>query len=503
MKLIEGIRRWLSAGYNAAEQDRHFQNLRHGRAQKRDEDRLVGEMDRTRIRQVCLDLRRNNPIVAAAVQRFADNVVGNEIMPQAHTSDEAWNDQAENWWREWCKAADSRQRITLPEMTRLVVETRLVTGDMGFVLTDGGQLQAIEGERIMTPASFSTDPNVRDGIRVDAKQNIPVSYYVFSRDDKGTLDAASKNYTEIRREDFVYVGNVFRFDQVRALPDLTPAVDTLRQLDKLTFSTLEKAELDAMHAWFVATPGGGMNMGPRKGFGGNSVGSALYEKFEPGQNYYGAPGEEPKSLASNTPNSQYDSFVRSTLRMIGSALGIPYEFLMLDFSTGSFASQRVALLQTHRRFSSYQNWLVNRFLQRVWNWRIAKAIKAGQLPQAPVDSRGISEWYKVDWIFPEFGWTDPHREAQGQLMEYRMSTNTLSMMAKAKGRDPGDMLREKAGDIALADKVAKEINAANGTTLTWRDLIEVASLPGNPTQVPPLSAGKQDTTPQEPEEPQK
>jgi lambda family phage portal protein len=476
-----------AALYNAAELNRHHSQLVSGRQSKQDEDHGVKELDRTRIRQVCLDLRRNNPIVAAITQRFADNVVGARIVPQAQTSDPEWNELAEGWYGEWEKAADARQRLTLPEIERMIIETRLVTGDMGFVLTDGGQLQFIEGERIVTPTSEAANRNIVEGVRVDPKFNIPVGFYVFSRDSNGRIDPASKQYTYVPRENFVFITNAFRPDQVRSLPDLTPAVDTIRHLDVLTDATLEKAKLDAMHAWFIPSPGGVPGMQGRKGYGTESVGAARYEKFESGQNYYGQTGETPESLASNTPNSQYESFVRNTLRAIGGALGIPYEFLILDFSQGSFASQRVGLLQTHRRFHALQLWLTNRFLQRVWNWRIAKAIKAGELPQAPIDARGVSEWYKVDWIYPEFGWSDPHREAQSQLMEYRMGTNTLTMMAKSKGRDPEEILREKGKDIASADRVAKEINAANGTALTWRDLIEVAAIAQErPQPVPQL-----------------
>lgn len=465
-----------AALYDAAEMNRHHAQLMSGRQSKTDEDRGVKELDRTRIRQVCLNLRRNNPFAAALGQRFADNVVGSRIVPQAKTSKSDWNTEAEQWWFEWEKVADARQRHTLPEIERLIIDARLFTGDMGFILTSGGQIQSIEGERIMTPTKLANDKNVIEGVRVDPKQNIPVGFYVFARDANGRLDPASPDHAYIPRENFIFINNAFRMDQIRTLPDLTPAVDTLRHLDVLCDATLEKAKLDAMHAWFIPTPGGAPGMQGRKGYGSGSVGAAKYERFDSGQNYYGNPGEEPTSLASNTPNSQYESFVRNTLRAFGGAVGIPYEFLLLDFSQGSFASQRVGLLQTHRRFTAIQIWLTNRFLQRVWNWRIAKAIKEGQLPQAPIDSRGISEWYRVDWIYPEFGWADPHREAQGQLMEYRMATNTITMMAKAKGRDPEDLIREKGTDIATADRIAKELNAKNGTNLTWRDLIEVAQM---------------------------
>ncbi|MBU0516527.1 MAG: phage portal protein, partial [Proteobacteria bacterium] len=243
--------------------------------------------------------------------------------------------------------------------------------------------------------------------------------------------------------------------------------------------TLQKAKLDAMHAWAITLEGAGGPgaLGPRLGQQ-SAVGSPQFEKFEAGQNYYLRTGEKIESLASNTPNREYESFTRNTLRLIGAAIGMPYEFMVMDFSTGSYASQRMALLQTHKRLRSYQMWLTRRFLQRVWNWQIAKAIKSGKLAQAPADPTGVSEWYKVDWIYPEFGWADPHREAQKALLEYRMGTNTFSMMAKERGRDPEELLSEKGRDIAKAHAIAQDVNKETGLALTWKDFIEGGGAPG-------------------------
>jgi hypothetical protein len=121
-------------------------------------------------------------------------------------------------------------------------------------------------------------------------------------------------------------------------------------------------------------------------------------------------------------------------------------------------------------------------LQPVWNWRIAKAIKEGQLPPAPVDARGVSEWYKVRWQTPEFGWVDPQSENQGHILAINAGASSLTEWCGKRGRDAEDVLREKGADINNAIIIADEINKANpGAAVTWRDMI-TTNLPGQLTK---------------------
>jgi capsid protein len=155
-------------------------------------------------------------------------------------------------------------------------------------------------------------------------------------------------------------------------------------------------------------------------------------------------------------------------------MSIPYQFLIMDFGDGSLGSNRVALMQTYRTFENWQAWLVDRFLQRLWNWRIAKAIKSGELPPAPVDKRGFSEWYRVTWVPPEYSWIDPQKEAAANLAEFKLGISSISSFARKRGKDGEDVMREKLEDMASAARLAREINQRDGTNFTWRDVIDIA-----------------------------
>lgn len=439
-----------------------------------DEDSAVTTLGRENTRLECRDLRRNNALVAGIVERFADNVVGSGIMPQAKTTDSDWNERAEEFFSEWAKIADYRQRLNFWEMQRLVVQSRMTDGECGFVLVKNGQLQPVEAERIRQP-----DPSIAgvvDGIAVTAN-GIKTAYYIHNRDkDSGMF--TGKDFSIVSASDFKHCTRSVRFDQIRGYPDLAPVVNAVRDVGEYVEATLLKAKAEAKKFYKIENEAGAPTGLTRKFE--TSDDQLTIEKIQTGEIHYLRRGEKLDIVESATPGEQFSPFTERVMRMIGAALGLPYEFVLLDFSNGSFSSSRAALLQTYRTFQNWQAWLIKCFLQPVWNWRIAKAIKEGQLPQAPIDGRGVSEWYHVQWQVPEFGWVDPQSEAQANTIEISSGVSSLTQWARKKGYDAEEMLEEKGRDIAAAVRIAAEINKQNGTAITWKDLITLG-IPGQVT----------------------
>lgn len=461
--------------YDASQSTRHRTTKAGYVSFAQDEDTAVTQTGRENIRLECRDLRRNNAVVAGICERFADNVVGNGITPQAKTSSEEWNVEAEKFFYEWSKIADYRQRLNLWDIQRLIIQLRMTDGECGFVLVKNGQLQPVEAERIRQP-DHSVN-GVVDGVAVNVN-GIRTGYYVHNRNpDNGMF--TGKDFTLVPATDFKHCMRAIRFDQVRGVPELAPVVNSIKDLGDYVDATLEKARGEAKRFYTVENEAGAPTGLPRR-FEETDTEQTL-EKVETGEIHYLRRGEKLNNVGSDTPGSNFEPFTERVLRMIGSALGLPYEFVLLDFSEGSFSSSRAALLQTYRTFQNWQAWMINGFLQPIWNWRIAKAIKEGQLSPAPVDERGVSEWYKVQWQVPEFGWVDPQSEAQANTIEISSGVSSLTQWARKKGFDAEEMLSEKGRDIANAVRIAGEINAAHpGVNITWKDLITLG-IPGQVT----------------------
>jgi capsid protein len=96
--------------------------------------------------------------------------------------------------------------------------------------------------------------------------------------------------------------------------------------------------------------------------------------------------------------------------------------------------------------------------QKLWNWRIAMAIRDGVLPPAPVSQvRGfmVSEWNRVEWQGNEEAWTDRQEANQADMMEWQLGIGPLSNAAKRRGSNLRELLTQKARDL----KMAREIEA--------------------------------------------
>lgn len=490
--LVDYLGRPIVAGgaYEGAIDSRMHPKEGFRRALPYDEDHVVGGWDLEKLRRQCLHLRRNNAIIAGIVRRFADHVVGPAgITPQAKTSSDEWNDRAEDLWRQWSKICDSRQRLQMRGLQVMAVASRLLLGDMGLVMLASGQLQPIEAMRICDPPQRSRPKRCCNGV-ITSESGVPTAFCVHPRTvESGIVD--SERWTFVRSEDMVFVVDPIRIDQMRGVPELAAVLNPVTDVGRLLEEVLNKAELDAMHAWAIYSEAGAARaqnavaarVSAALGGGGDAAPAGpTFEHFAGGMNYYLKPGEKVESLASNTPNSQFDSFVERLLSMIAAALCVPYDFLLLDFKGGSFSASRAALMTTYRTFEMWQEWLVGNMLQRVWNWRIAKAIKEGDLPPAPVDKYGRSEWWRVLWMTPRYDWIDPKAESASNKLDVEMGVESVGGIAHRKQSDIEDIMRAKRADYMAA---AKECMAANAELealgmpdrLSLRDFILTSGAP--------------------------
>lgn len=469
---VMGATNWgggWGGGYEGSTDSRLRNQRAYQRSYARDEDSHIGAYYRGTLRLEARDMRRNYGLVFGACNRFASLVCGSGINPQAKTSDPDWNRAAEAYWTEWVKIADARGRLTLNEMLQLVVKARLLDGECGFVLTDAGRLQPIESERIATPSgkeNMIEGKNVCQGIEIDPI-GIPQAYWVCARQPNGQIDRNEKTATRVATNDFIHIAQVERFDQLRGVPELASVIAYLRDMQELQTATLNKAKLDALKAWAIYSDAavGPMSLGPRNVTPtGATMADIRVEKNEAGENWYLEKGAKIESMASGTPHSTYKDFDIGLMKKVAAALSMPYEILMLDGSGSNFSSARAALILAYQTIGIWQQWTIDRFLQRVWNWRIAKAVKYGQLPRPPLRD-GVSEWFRVEWVPPPSEWIDPARESQANRIDWELGTRTLTMLARQRGRDAEDMLAEKARDLEMAAALEKKHGLQPGSLI--------------------------------------
>ena len=460
-------------GYDGATDNRKRKAQAWARSTPTTEENILSRTDRTRLTLETSDLRRNYGIAFGFLNRFADFVVGTGLQPQAKTTSKDWNQISENFFNQWGKVADYRQRCELWQLERLAVKFLFLEGEAFFALLDNGQIQPIEPSRIATPNNMAEDADVIQGVRVGAG-GIVQGFYVCDRGDNGSINLDSYSY--VLRENMVHVYDPERFDQVRGIPALASVVNLLRDKADFSESTLLKARLDAYKAWAIYTD---KNIGPNNlqardanPTASGATGEIKLESTDAGEMWYLPANSKIDSLASKTPNNVYCEFNESIIDEIAAALGMPKNILMLKAPT------RAEIVVARKTIARIEKVITAKMLSRLWNWRIAKAIKAGDLPAAPLDAQGTSQWFNCEWMPSGIEPIDRADAAQADVSDYNLSTKSLSEICKARGVEFEDVLAAKAREIEQAILTAQEINKRNGTNLNWRELI----VSGNPGQ---------------------
>jgi capsid protein len=440
-----------------------------------DEDTILGAHDRDRLLLEGRSMVRNNPIVYGLLERVVSYAVFGGIWPQARTSDPKWNKLSESWWRDiYAPTCDYRQQqgVGMDTFQSMTLSERFVAGELGFIMLKNGQLQPIEASRISTPHDYRKDENVIDGVR-KTKQGLILGYYVCPRGKSGAIDV--KKYKYIRRENFIHCWRPTRPDMVRGIPDLAPLINLFRDYKETDQNIRAKIKNDAQTWGKSKRAAGSVNYRSRDSYtidDANDKNLQRVEKVEGLRLLHMRPEEDVDSFESKTPNSEYIKYVEHLLHVMAQAFDLPYEFMMLIFTQGSYSAQRAAMIHAHHTILKWIKWQNKVFNQRVWNWRIAKAMKDGTLPEAPkVD--GVSEWYRVEWTQPYWQEIDTDKQAKGDAAAWKMGKDSLKSIIGRTGRDRDDVFREKAEDIKAAQRIAEEEGLDD-----WQQLIDV-SQPGD------------------------
>lgn len=455
-------------GYDGAVASRHRNKAWLNKSTREaDEDRLIGSYDRKRLRLECNDLYRNNDLAHSIVTRLQTYIVGETgLVPSAQTSDKEWNAQAEKFFSQWAKIADVRGRSNLLDFQKQIIKSKLTDGDCGFILVgETGQLQPIQSDRIVTPQG-SDKQNIYDGVEVD-KIGRPIAYHIATRDSTGR--ANPNNTKRYKAKDIIFCSKPDFFDQIRGIPAMACIINSLRDYAELSDAVLQKSKLNAKRAFSIHTETPLNPLPTRQNQ--TPEGQALQiESVEGGTIYKMGAGEKIDPLDNNHPSPQYDSYIQHIEAKISSAVGLPYAFLLFDFTKVNYASSKSALKSAHKNILEQQEWL-SQYMQRIWNWRISKAIKRGELPAPPTDENGVSEFYKVQWVPPERTWIDQEGETKVNEKRLLHGTDTLTSICKGQGNEYPDVARQKADDLLIAQMEADRLNKELGREVfSYRDI---------------------------------
>jgi len=452
-------------GYDAVKNTRNRKN--RGMMPLRSEEIELPQYDRDRLISTLMDFKRNNPVCKAISRLRKTDVVGGGVLPQPATSDEAFNDRIVNMWGHWAEAPEVTGQMSMAEVQKEVVDSTLFFGDMGLLLTRSGKLQLIEGSRIGNANSIATwseaDPN-KQGVIVNGLGR-PLRYMVGKR-----VNGSLTDVKPIPARDFILHFKRMRPAQWRGVAELASCVNSLQDLDEYETIEIISAKVSASLSAVVKKENSAqyelidrMNESEQ-----DTVGRL--ERFEPGTFHYLEPGEDISTITtSGRPNVDGIQFCMYHMRKVGSAIGIPVEFILSTIGETSFSASQGLVLQYQSALEEEQRGLAHT-LGRIYKWKVKRWIADGtiEMPSAMCDCGcGQKEnAFAVRWQTPGFRWINRVAQAKSDLAYLQAGAMSLDDITTQFGYTAESTLTRKAQNIKQAAEIAEKFGIPGG----WKEL---------------------------------
>ena len=430
------------------------------------------------------DLNRNDGVAAGTLQTLQDNVAGYGLrlsaVPdyRALGKDIAW---AEDWsrtvetlWKAYAEstACDVAHELNFASMTQLVFRSALENGEaLALALWQERSdtpfrtcFQLIESDRLSNPYGMLPTPTLVGGIEKDTFGR-PLAYYIqqspYWTGAWGFALAINAKWDRIEaetswgRKRVLHMHSKERVGQTRGRPLLTPVIEQFRMLNSYQRTELQSAIVNALVAGVIETPLDGPTLA---GVMGGDASAYLQAKNEYRVQLEGGtmiplyPGDKLTPFAPARPTNTFPSFVETVLRQIGTAIGLPYELALKDFSKTNYSSARAALLEAWRFFSIRRTWLASYWAAPVYGLWLEEAVNAG-LVDAPDFYENQAFYSRSKWIGQGKGWIDPVKEAEAAQLRMQGMISTLELECAEQGLDWNEVLEQRALENRRMDEL--------------------------------------------------
>ena len=420
------------------------------------------------VRSRARDLSQNNEYARAYLRCVKKNVVGSEGFvlqvkaqdwdPTAKkfVPDRAGNGLIESAFRQWARPenASANRRHSFRKIQELVIETVARDGEH-FVRIRRGTginrfafaLQLIEPDFV----DHNYNADLKDGniIRMGVEMNQerePVAYYIATRDPNtelyGTLSASGRSLARVPASDIIHVFDPERADQTRGISWMAPAMLGLHNLKGYVESAIVNARIGASKMGFLRDPSATEEeyQGESSDAAGNSI-----SEVAPGQiEDIGSREFVPFNPAY--PDGQFDPFVKTILRGIGSGIGMAYSSIANDQREATWSSGRIEMGEEREGWKTTQAWFIDTFLNRVYSEWLAMALLQDwlNLPARKFEKFNVPKWTGRRWYY-----VDPVKEVNANLDAVEGRLKSRTRIAAEDGVDFEELLDEIAEEEAL------------------------------------------------------
>jgi capsid protein len=408
----------------------------------RSEDDELRPLERRRLLSQARDVHRNFVAAAWMIRRHLDYV--SSFSFQAKTGSDEVNELVERKVRGWSRPEnwDVARRHGRDMFTRLLEARAVIDGDCGYQRLRDGRVQAIEGDRVCTPTGgLPAGLNPADflhGVQLD-QHGGALAYCVCKRRKASDFAPGGADFQFERLVDARHMdlhGYFDRFDQVRGISPLAPAINSMVDLYEGIDYALVRMKIDQLFTLAVYR-------GDPSSFQGFEDGRTDYTKLQLGKRPFILdldPNDRAEFLESSNPSQQFQSFTQLLIQLVLKALDIPFSFFSENFS--NYSGSRQALLM-YEQSADIKRQNLRRMLDTLTAWRLRLWMVAGELPPIPEDQM---RW---EWVSTGIPWIDPLKEVNADIAAVGAGLDSRTNLLKQRGRDIHDVVRELSDEKKL------------------------------------------------------
>lgn len=462
---METVRRELS--YEAAQVTR----LRASASRLQGPEDYSAFPDRLQLIRQMRDLEQNFGLFQSIMDKLAIYAFG-RVNYQSSTGDDSVNGLYDAYLAECFARLDLSGRFNLRMLVCIAFKSMLRDGDFAFqwhATPDGLKLTGIEGDRLGGIYMTSGAEDYFQGVTVDLATGLPISYRVFFR----TKANAFVNPVEIVPVDLIHLYDPRRFDAYRGVTPFAPVIDEARDLKEVLEACLIGTKFENYHAAIFYTDNALLPDDPSAYIqnSGNEVQASTGAPVVEQELKYGKVQAMPSTgkaefIKSDRPAETFQTYLTTLIRLIGTALNLPYGFLY-DLSALGGPSARMDAQQAMRTVEWHRQNMKERVLERVKNTLLIQGIAEGELPFVP-------KWSSGEWHFPPAVTIDVGRESAAGIKEWQAGLLTKQSWFAETGQDARDQERiiyaEAQRTVRNAQALAKEFGLPFETALNLIEL---------------------------------
>lgn len=394
--------------------------------------------DFLKIMEYARAMDRDDAILGSVLDRAEINTIQGGFTLDFDTGDITLDEELLGGWCEWSEdpdRCDVAGEMCFAEMESMAFRSSRVDGDIWALLTDGGQIQWFEADRLRTPSGLE-NRHIVQGVELDAARRQMAVWLTPAQVGPRIYDFKTTELYKVPVRDDDGLRRMLQIFAGPKRPTLTRGLSVYQKLfdlagmhDDTQFAALLKQQLqNAVIFTEKLLPG---DYGPPTRFGptetpgeqvpaGNSIVTTEVQGVGAGVAVSAANGRELSPSRNTAPGPDFVGHVKMILTLMGVNLGMPLVLVLMDAKETNFSGWRGAFDQAKMGFRRNQRRELQRFNEPVLKWHLALRQQKDSRLMAAMDrivrkaKAAGKQWYK--WHLPTFPYVNPMDDASANLI---------------------------------------------------------------------------------------